>query len=144
MQWVADGMMTGSLIWTTNGSYDRKKAADLLGVGWIIFCKTTGRRLTGSFWERSTMVSLFRAEMLGLCMLHLLARAISEHYAIGRWTAEMGCDNKRALTLSSHHNRRICPSAKCANIRRNFKAPKQTYQGGFKYIHVYGHMNQHL
>jgi hypothetical protein len=42
MQWVADGMMAGSLIWTTNGSYDRKKAADLSGVGWIIFCKTIG------------------------------------------------------------------------------------------------------
>jgi hypothetical protein len=42
-QWVADGMMVGTLIWTTNGSYDRKKAADLSGVGWIIFCKATGQ-----------------------------------------------------------------------------------------------------
>jgi hypothetical protein len=82
--------------------------------------------------------------MLGLCALHLLARAISEHYAIERWTAKMCCDNKRALTLSSHHNRRIRLSAKCADIRRNFKATKQMYQGGFKYIHVYGHMYQHL
>jgi hypothetical protein len=40
MHWVADGMMAGSLIWTTDGSYDRKKAADLSEVGWIIFCKT--------------------------------------------------------------------------------------------------------
>jgi hypothetical protein len=43
MQWVADGMMAGTLIWTTDGSYDRKKAADLSGVGWIIFCKATGQ-----------------------------------------------------------------------------------------------------
>ncbi len=42
MQWVADGMTAGTLIWMTNGSYDRKRAADLLGVGWIIFCKATG------------------------------------------------------------------------------------------------------
>ncbi len=144
MQWVADGMMAGSLIWTANGCYDRKKAADLSGVGWIIFCKTTGQQLMGSFWERSTTASSFRAEMLDLCMLHLLARAISEHYAIRRWIAKMCCDNKRALTLSSHHNRRIRPSAKCADIRRNFKATKQMYQGGFQYIHVYGHMDQHL
>jgi hypothetical protein len=98
----------------------------------------------GSFWERSTMASLFRAEMLGLCALHLLVRAISEHYAIRRWTAKMCCDNKRALTLSSHHNRKIRLSTKCANIQWNFKATKQMYQGGFKYIHVYGHMDQHL
>ncbi len=41
MQWVADGMTAGTLIWTTDGSYNRKRAADLLRVGWIIFCKAT-------------------------------------------------------------------------------------------------------
>jgi hypothetical protein len=48
MQWVADGMTAGTLIWTTNGSYDRKQAVDLSGVGWIIICTATGQRLTGS------------------------------------------------------------------------------------------------
>ena len=52
MQWVADGMTSGTLIiWTTGGSYGRKRAADLSGVGWIIFCKATGQHITGSFWE---------------------------------------------------------------------------------------------
>jgi hypothetical protein len=41
MQWVADGLTAGTLIWTTDGSYDRKNATDLSGVGWIIFCKAT-------------------------------------------------------------------------------------------------------
>ncbi len=42
MQWVTDGMTAGILIWMTDGSYDRKRDADLSGVGWIIFCKATG------------------------------------------------------------------------------------------------------
>ncbi len=58
--------------------------------------------------------------------------------------ASLCCNNKRALLLSSHHNGRIPLSAKCADNRRSFKATKQTYQGGFKYIHVYGHMDRHL
>ncbi len=116
MQWVAEGMMAGTLIWTTNGSYDRKKVADLSGVGWIIFCNATGQRITGSFWERSPTASSFRAEMLGLCALHLLARALSEHYTLERWTATICCDIKRALLLSSHHNGRIRPRAKCTDI----------------------------
>jgi hypothetical protein len=53
-------------------------------------------------------------------------------------------DNKRALILSSHHRGQIRPSAMCANIQRSFRATKQTYQGGFKYTHVYGHMDHHL
>jgi hypothetical protein len=35
-------------------------------------------------------------------------------------------------------------SAKCADIRRNFHTIKQAHQGRFKYVHVYGHMDQHL
>jgi hypothetical protein len=42
LRWVADGMQNNTLVWTTDGSYDRKRAADLSGVGWIIFCKRTG------------------------------------------------------------------------------------------------------
>jgi hypothetical protein len=103
MQWVADGMMAGTLIWTTNESYNRKRATNLSGVGWIIFCRATGRRITGSFWERSSTASSFQAEMLGLCALHHLARAITEHYNLGRWSAMICCNNKRALLLSSHH-----------------------------------------
>ncbi len=51
MQWVAEGMTAGTLIWTTDRSYDRKRAADLSGAGWIIFCKATGQQITGSFLE---------------------------------------------------------------------------------------------
>jgi hypothetical protein len=31
--WVAEGLKAGSLIWATDGSYNRKQAADLSGVG---------------------------------------------------------------------------------------------------------------
>jgi hypothetical protein len=137
-------MTAGSLTWTTNGSYGSKRAQDLSGVGWIIFCNTTGWTITGSFWERSLMANSFRAEMLDLCTLHLLAWAIAEYYGVERWSSTMCCYNKRALLLSSHHKRRIRPSAKYADIRRNVHATKLAYQGRFKYVHVYGHMDQHL
>ncbi len=73
LKWVAEGMQNNTLVWTTDASYDRKRAADLSGVGWIIFCKRTGLRVTGTLWEKSPSASSFRAEMLGLCCLHLLA-----------------------------------------------------------------------
>ncbi len=42
MQWATDEMTAGTLIWMIDGSYNRKRAADLSGVGWIIFYKATG------------------------------------------------------------------------------------------------------
>jgi hypothetical protein len=82
--------------------------------------------------------------MLGLACLHLLARAVAEFFAIGHWTAVVSCNNKKALELLSHHRRQIRPSAKFADIIRSFHATKQTFIGGFKYVHIYGHMNQYL
>ena len=50
------------------------------GVGWVIMCTKTGNRLTGSFWERSLAANSYQAELLGLCALHILARAIEEYF----------------------------------------------------------------
>jgi hypothetical protein len=78
LKWVAEGMKNNTLVWTTDGSYNRKRVADLSAVGWIIFCKRTGLQMTGTFWEKSPSASSFRAEMLGLCCLHLLARGVAD------------------------------------------------------------------
>ena len=137
-------MKFNTLTWVTDGSYDRKRAADLCGVGWVIFCNKTGTRLTGTFWERSPAVSSYRAEMLGLCCLHLLARGLSEFHQIKEWEATLCCDNKRALEQSAYTRRRIRPSAKCADIQRSLKATKHTFTGQFSYLHVYGHMDKYL
>ncbi len=144
LAWIADEMSSNSLIWTTDGSQDRKKAANLCGVGWVIICTKTCLRLMGNFWERSQAASSCRAEMLGLCTLHLFARTVAEFYQIQGWQAILCCDNKQALELSSYKQGRICPSAKCADIRRNLQLTKQTFQGTFRYVHVYGHKDKYL
>ncbi len=118
LKWVAEGMQNNTLVWTMGGSYDRKWVADLSGVSWIIFCKRTGLWMTGMFWEKSPSASLFRAEMLGLCCLHLLARAVAESFGTGQWEAVTLCNNKKALELSSNHWQRIQLRAKCADIRQ--------------------------
>jgi hypothetical protein len=114
MSWIAVGLTLSSLIWVTDGSYNRKRASDLSGVGWIIFYKSMGFCITGSYWERSISATLYRAELLGLCALHFLARLVAEFYRFDGWTATLCCDNKRALEKSSNNRSRIRPSAKCA------------------------------
>jgi hypothetical protein len=111
MSWVVEGMANNSLVWVTGGSYNRKKAINLCGVGWIIFCTKTGLHLTGTFWGKSNLASSYRAELLGLCALHLLSWALVEYYKVKGWSAVLCCDNKRAHELLSHHQRHIRPSA---------------------------------
>ena len=82
--------------------------------------------------------------MLGLCALHLFARALSEYYKIVKWTITISCDNLGALNCSSYHQRRNTPSAKCPDIRRSFRSTKQGLTGRMIYQHVYGHMDDYL
>ena len=116
VSWVAEGLTLGSLIWVTDGEYDRTRASDLSGVGWIIFCKRMGFPITGSFWERSILATLYRAELLGLCALHFLARVVAEFYKLDGWSAMLCCNIKRALEKSSNDRSRIRPSTKGVDI----------------------------
>ena len=88
----------------------------------------------------------YRAEMLGLCSLHLLARALSEYYykISSNWEITISCDNKGALNCSSCQLCRIKLSAKCADIRRSFRYTKLGLSGKLIYEHVYGHMDNYL
>jgi hypothetical protein len=49
LSWLVQGMKSNTLLWVTDGPYDRKCAPVLRGVRWIIFCQDTGKHLVGSF-----------------------------------------------------------------------------------------------
>ncbi len=144
LSWLIQGMEMNSLIWVTDGSYDRKRAPTISGVGWIIFCQTSGKRMVGSFWEKSPTASSYRAELFGLCLLHLFALALSKFYKVFGWKATLGCNNLRALTMSSNERQQIKPSAACAGIHHSLCATKKNFTGRFNYQHVTGHMDKYL
>ena len=101
LSWLVQGMKSNTLLWVTDGAYDRKRTPVLSGVVWIIFCQTIGKHLVGSFWEKSPLARSYRAVLLGLCLLHIFALALSKFYKVSDWKATLCCDNLRSLLLSS-------------------------------------------
>jgi hypothetical protein len=97
LTWLVESMRTRTLRWVMDESYNRKIAERISGVGWVIFCSRTGKQLTGWCWERSDSADSYRAEMLGLCALHLLAQALSEYYKIKSWEVTICCEILGAL-----------------------------------------------
>ncbi len=144
LSWLAQRMESNTLLWVTDGSYDRKRAPVLSGVGWIIFCQTTGKCLVRSFWEKSPLTSSYRAKLLGLCLLHIFALALSKFNKVSGWKAMLGCDNLCALLLSSQDHQHIKPSAACSDLHRSLCSMKNKFTGCFKYQHVAGHMDKYL
>ena len=133
--WLADGMTNSLLIWVTDGSYNQKKEQDLSSIGWIILLyqdreETDGYLLGEVNWGK--LVSCGNARPL-----------CTTSTSTGSGRVLQGCEvvchslmRQQTLELSLHHRCRIRPSAKCANIRQNLRAIKQSFTGAFKYIHV--------
>ena len=54
-QWIKEGMTKGTLVWCADGSYKRKTAPDVCGVGWVVECRETGKDLRGPFTRSRRM-----------------------------------------------------------------------------------------
>jgi hypothetical protein len=132
-----------------SGRYEKQHSD--MGYRWLIGQKE-GKRTQWSWMDyllhqdRPTINGYLLGEVQqsGFRTLHLFAQAVAEFYKVEQWSSMISCDNKRVLKLSSHHRRRIRPSAKCADIQRNLRTIKQSFTGNFKYFHVYGHMDKYL
>ena len=137
-------MREGTLVWCADGSYKRKTAPDVCGVGWVVECTKTGKKLEGFFFEISDDANAYRAEQLGMCAIHHLITAISLFYKILKWKTRAGCDNEGTIKISRRRLKRIRPSMKCADILRNIRSARNRMTTDPNYFHVYGHMDDFL
>ena len=142
--WIEKAMREGTLVWCADGSYKRKVDPDVCGVGWVVECSKTGRRLEGMFYEVSEDANAYRAEQLGICAIHHLMTALSIFYKVPRWKTRAGCDNEGTIKISRRRLRRIRPSMKCADILRNIRSARNRMTTDPNYYHVYGHMDDIL
>ena len=85
MKWLKEGMLNGTLVWCSDGSYKRKTAPEVSGAGWIVECTKTGSRMEGSFYEVSDSANSYRAEQLGICAVHQLMQALSKFFNVEEW-----------------------------------------------------------
>ena len=103
--WLAQALAAGTLVCVTDGSYDRRKAKDLSGAGYVIYCTASGKKITGSLVERSEDASSYRGELLGMLAIHLLLHAVKTFYHSSGDGTKIYCDNKGAIyTFSKQHN----------------------------------------
>jgi hypothetical protein len=43
LTWLVDGRKNKTVTWVTDGLYDKLRAADLSGIGWVLLCTRTGK-----------------------------------------------------------------------------------------------------
>ena len=142
--WLRDGMVNGTLIWCTDGSYKRKIAPDVCGVGWEVECKAIAKRLEGLFDEITNDANSYQVEQLGLNAIHHILCALLTFFVVEKWGTNTGCDNEGAIKISRRSLKRIRPSMSCADILTNIRSARNKMTTYPNYFHVYSHMNNYL
>ena len=54
ISWMATALTNGTLLMAADGSYNLNKSTLISGAGWIICCSTSGKRIQGSAYEKSS------------------------------------------------------------------------------------------
>ena len=107
LSWAHNAMVNGTLIAVTDGSFDRERAKDVSGLGWILLCTASQRTLRGSFYEIFPKAGSFRGELLGLVAIHTLALAVVRFFHLDCVSGKICCDNIAALNQSSKVHQRV-------------------------------------
>ena len=144
LSWLVDAVKNNTAVWVTDGSYDKKRAPNISGAGWLVHCTATGRQLKCNFFEVSPAASSFRAEMLGLCSIHIFILAIQKFYSIQEGHNQIFCDSIGALNAVAWRRRRIKAGAKCADVLRSIRFTRNELTIKLSYEHVNGHMDRSL
>jgi hypothetical protein len=95
------------LIAVTDGSYDRERAKDMSGSGWILLCTASRQTLHGFFYKISPIAGSFRGEFLGLVAIHTLTLAVARFFHLDCVYGKICCNNIAALNQSSKVCQRV-------------------------------------
>lgn len=146
VEWFLKALISGSLLWVTDGSYNPSCSPDICAAGWFVHDKMTNKRWSCSFYELSDLANSYRAELLGLYSIHVFILALATYFdRLESSTVNVRCDNKGALRASSRKFKRIRPTSKCADILRAFRQLRENLSGiHIHYAHVPAHMDDLL
>ena len=142
--WLSHSLVAGTLIGVADGSYDRVRAPRVCGTGWILCDSLSRRKLAGSFTEVSSSASSFRGEMLGLCAMHVLVRAIETQCYLLSSSMTISCDNEVAVRRATATPRRIKPRWACGDILRSFRNIRPLIRTNLAFKYVRSHMDDHV
>ena len=81
-KWLTDAVTSNTLVCVTDGSHSLKKAPNICGARWIIYCTATKHHNSTTLVERSDSVSAYRGELLRMLAIHLIFYAIEEYYGV--------------------------------------------------------------
>ena len=141
--WAAECLANNTLVCVTDGSYQKELAPDLCSAGWILWCRQSGKCISGTLVEKSTYASSYRGELLGLLAIRLFLLAVEEYYGVTTDGSGLVCDNKAALYTFGKESKRIPSGQANTDIQRVLRTIKARSKSTYEHQHVAAHQDEY-
>ena len=145
--WIYEGLLSNSLVFMSDCSYNKKLAIDCCSCAAMIRCSLTGRCASVTWVEKSdrNLADNYRAELLGAIVLQLIIHVTCDgKYRSHSMRPRIGCDNKAVVFHGKHPWRPIIAKQAQADLLRYYKTLVCTCPVRCSFYHVHGHFDQLL
>lgn len=119
-----EGLLSNSLVFISDGSYNEKLAIDCCSCAAMIRCRLTGRCASVTWVEKSNMYSAdkYCTELLGAIVLQLIIHvACKGKYHSPSMRPQICCNNKGVVFHGKHRWRPIVAKQAQADLLRYYK-----------------------
>jgi hypothetical protein len=137
--WIAQAIMTGSLVAVTDGSYIRQLDPRSCSSAFVLECTQGRGRLIGSFKEASRVANAYRGELLGLMAVHLILVSVNRVHKSLHGSIQVVSDCLGALQQVTYLPPYHIPS-RC-NILKNLLVNCRDLMFSIHYSHVKAHQD---
>jgi hypothetical protein len=80
--WIRDGLLSGSLVLSSDGLHQPKTDSTVSAAGWVSACTSAAWHVNGSFYKCSSSASSYQGDILGLTAVHTLILASCRYYSL--------------------------------------------------------------
>jgi hypothetical protein len=140
--WIAQAIMTGSLVAVTDGSYIRQLDPRSCSSAFVLECTQGRGRLIGSFKEVSRAANAYRGELLGLMAVHLILVSVNPVHKSLHGSVQVVSDCLGALQQVTYLPPYRIPSrCKHSNILKNLLVNCRDLMFSVHYSNVKAHQD---
>ena len=140
--WLSTALRNGTAVLICDGSYQPQLSETLGGAAWIIECMSTGRQIRGVLPSTTRTANAYRSELVGLYGSLAFILAVCTVANIDSGSLKVGCDNEKALFLTSKKSQHVPQTKKHADILRAIRKVRCTIPINLIFEHIRGHQDE--
>ena len=140
-EWLAYALYHGTAILVCDRSFQSRLTTTKGTAAWVIKCTDTGNKAIGTALTPTEVANAYRSELLGLYAALAAVLAVTTLHKVTTGSLSVGCDNEKALYLSSLLNLKVPAKLQHSDILRSIMVVRNSLPLSISFKHISAHQD---